>query len=154
MKTVDPRATVLPAVGLWLVTVDAVVSHPFDETFSPRACSLVSATPCLSPITFGTVTVVSAVVVGLSVVVGDGPLDTVRVTVEPLLAFAPAGGLVLITLPAATVSGACVLVVVLKPAWPRALPASDASCPTTLGMVVWPVPLETVRAIDEPFAAV
>ncbi len=82
----------------------------------------------VSPKRLGTETLFPDVVeVDGSVVVGVGPLETTRVTVEPLLALAPAGGLVLMTFPASTVSEGCVFVVILKPAWPRMLPASEAS---------------------------
>ena len=53
------------------------------------------------PVTSGTVAVFDWVVlVAASVVVGDGPLETIMVTVEPLAALAPPGGLVLMTRPA------------------------------------------------------
>ena len=101
--------------------------------------------------TFGTVAVPLplVVVVAASVVVGDGPLETVIVTVEFLAAFAPAGGLVLMTIPACTVSEGCVLVFVLNPALPRVLPAVPASWPTTFGTTTWPEPLENVKVTVE-----
>src|SRR5436309_4719985 len=102
------------------------------------------------PLTSGTVALLPLVVVAAgSVVVGDGPLETTIVTVEPLLALAPPGGLVLMTVPACAASDAWVLVLTLKPAWPRMLPAFAASWPTTLGTVAWPVPLDTVRVTEE-----
>src|SRR4051794_94766 len=155
MKTVEFLGTDVPADGFWDCTV-APGAPQFDaEELRPASLRSLTAFTLVSPMTDGTDTVLLfVVVVGLSVVVGAGPLDTVSVTVDPLLALAPAGGLVLMTLPAATLSDDCVFVVVLNPAWPRTLPASDASCPTTLGMAAWPVPLETVRATDEPLAAV
>src|SRR5438067_12908806 len=133
--TVDPLATDVPAGGLWFTTSDAFVGQ-FDELgFSPASPMSLIAFCFDSPTTLGTVTVPLVVLVAASVVVGDGPLETIMVTVEPLAALAPPGGLVLMTRPAWTVSDACVFVLTLNPAWPRALPALPASWPTTLGTV-------------------
>ena len=99
---------------------------------------MVDAVVAFLPVTSGTVAVLLlplVVLVAASVVVGDGPLDTIIVTVDPLVALAPPGGLVLMTTPAGTVSEAWVLVVALKPALPRMLPPVPASWPTTLGTV-------------------
>ena len=49
---------------------------------------------------------------------GGGPVDTTMFTVEPRDASVPAVGVVLMTLPAATVDEACDVVVTRKPFWP------------------------------------
>src|SRR4029077_19998430 len=99
-----------------------------DElAFRPASPMSLTAFCFVSPTTLGTVTVPLVVVVAASVVVGDGPLDTTMVTVEPLAALAPPAGLVLMTRPACTVSEVLVVVVVLNPAWASVLPAVAAS---------------------------
>src|SRR5205807_5075812 len=111
-----------------------------------------AATLSRSPITLGTVAVFDWVVVVCAEVdvVGEGPDETTSVTVEPLGALAPAAGVVEMSLPAGTVSDGWVCWVVWKPAWPRALAASVAFWPTTLGTRTWPVPEETVRVTVDP----
>jgi hypothetical protein len=50
------------------------------------------------------------------VVVAAGPVETRISTEEPFAAFVPAGGLVLMTLPAGTVALACDFLVTVNPA--------------------------------------
>jgi hypothetical protein len=89
-----PVLTEVPAVGLSLITLptatvvlDAVVIVP---TINPALVMAVEAAVCVLPTTFGTAT-------------WGGPLETTRLTEDPLLTCVPAVGLWLITLPEATV---------------------------------------------------
>ena len=92
--TAEPRFTLVPAVGLWLITspaatvlLVAVVTVPSNK---PAPVMAVVAAAWVSPTTFGTETLA-------------GPVEMIRFTVEPVFTLVPAVGLWLITSPAATV---------------------------------------------------
>src|SRR5438445_7369335 len=82
-----------------------------------------------------------------------GPDETVIVTVEPLAAWVPAGGSVLITLPLGTLSDGWLWLRVLNPAWPSWLAATSASWPVTSGTATFSGPLDTMRVTVAPLAA-
>jgi hypothetical protein len=125
--TAEPAATLALALGLWLITLpedtvelDAVVTVP---TVRPAPVIAVVAADCEIPTTLGTVT-------------GAGPDDTVRLTVLPEAALAPAEGLWLITLPEGTVELlALVTVPSVNFAPVIALVAAAWVRPTTFGTV-------------------
>ena len=92
--TALPPLTEVPAVGLSLITLptatvvlDALVTVPSTR---PAEVIAVVAAACVLPTTFGTA-------------ICGGPLETTRLTEDPLLTCVPAVGLWLITLPEATV---------------------------------------------------
>jgi hypothetical protein len=140
--TAEPTLTLVPAVGLSLITLpaatvllDAVVTVP---TTKPAPVIAVVAAACESPTTFGTDTCA-------------GPLDTTKLTDEPTLTLVPAVGLSLITLPEATVLlDAVVTVPTIKPAPVIEVVAAACVAPTTLGTATLAGPLETTRFTDEP----
>src|SRR5204863_8504240 len=82
-----------------------------------------------------------------------GPLETTRLTGEPLATFVPAGGLSLMTLPAATVLLDCLArppTVLHTPLFASA--AAACVWPTTFGTAICAGPLETTRLTGEPLA--
>ena len=93
ITAVEPLATVLPAAGLWLMTVP----FAFDEatllvsTVRPFARSALTAVASLSPTTFGTVTCVAA--------------EVSRVTTERLVTREPVLGCSAKTVPAGSELG-------------------------------------------------
>jgi hypothetical protein len=129
--TAEPRLTVVPAVGLSLITLpeatvelDAVVAVP---TSKPAPVVAVVAAACVFPTTFGTA----------------GPVEITSLTAEPRLTVVPAVGLELITLPEATVElDAVVTVPTTKPAPVMAVVAAACVFPTTFGTTG---PVETTR---------
>src|SRR5204863_9401924 len=81
----------------------------------------VVAAACAWPTTFATAT-------------SAGPLETTRLTAEPLATLVPAVGLSLMTLPAATVLLDCIVTApTVRPAPVMALAAAACVWPTTLG---------------------
>src|SRR5205085_6230512 len=82
-----------------------------------------------------------------------GPLETTRLTAEPLATLVPAVGLSLMTLPAATVLLDCIVTVPrVRPAPVMALVAAACVWPTTFGTATCAGPLETTRLTAEPVA--
>src|SRR5438067_13350226 len=66
--------------------------------------------------------------------IGAGPLETTRLTAEPLATIVPAVGLSLMTLPEATVLlDCCVTAPTVRPAPVMALVAAACAWPTTFG---------------------
>jgi hypothetical protein len=137
--TEDPLLTCVPAVGLWLITLpeatvvlDAVVTVP---NVRPAEVIAVVAAACVLPTTFGTATC-------------GGPLETTRLTEDPLLTCIPDVGLWLITVPEATVVlDAVVTVPNVRPAEVIAVVAAACVEPTTFGT---DTPLETTSATALP----
>ena len=90
MFTAEPTFTLVPAVGLSLITFPAatVLLVALVTVPSTRPAPLIAmvAAACVSPTTFGTDTCA-------------GPLEITRFTAEPILTPVPAVGLWLITLP-------------------------------------------------------
>jgi len=81
------------------------------------------------------------------------PVETTRLTAEPLATLVPAGGLSLITLPEATVLLDCgVTVPMVRPAPVVALVAAACVWPTTFGTASCAGPAETTRLTAEPLA--
>jgi hypothetical protein len=125
MFTAEPTFTLVPAVGLSLMTLpeatvllEAVVTVP---STNPAPVMAVVAAAWVSPTTFGTDTC-------------PGPLETTMFTAEPTFTLFPAVGLSLITLPAATVLlEAVVTVPSTKPAPVMAVVAAACVSPTTFG---------------------
>src|SRR5207249_12263577 len=104
-----PEATVL---------LDCIVTVP---TVSPAPVMALVAAACVWPTTSRTRT-------------WAAPLETTRLTAEPLATFVPAVGLSLITLPAATVLlDCCVTAPTVRPAPVMALAAATCAWPTTFG---------------------
>src|SRR5947207_400921 len=104
-----PAATVL---------LDCCVTAP---TVRPAPVRALVAAACVWPTTFGTGTCV-------------GPLETTRLTAEPLATLVPAVGLSLMTLPAATVLLDCIVTAPrVRPALVMALVAAACIWPTTFG---------------------
>ena len=142
MLTAEPAATLVPATGLWLITLpdgtvllDAVVTVP---TTSPAPVIDVVAAACVKPTMFGTLT-------------GAGPVDTTMFTAEPAATLVPATGLWLITLPAGTVLlDAVVTVPTTKPAPVIAVVAAACVSPTTLGTLTVAGPVDTTMFTAEP----
>src|SRR5207302_1413698 len=98
--TAEPLATFMAPGGLSLMTLPAATVLLDCRVTAPRVrpapvMALVAA-DCVWPTTFGTETCV-------------GPLETTRLTAEPLATFVPAVGLSLMTLPAATVLLDCIV---------------------------------------------
>src|SRR6059058_4425286 len=126
-----PAATVL---------LDCIVTAP---TVRPAPVMALAAAACVWPTTFGTA-------------ICAGPLETTRLTGEPLATFVPAGGLSLMTLPEATVLLDCIVTAPLvRPALVMALAAAACVWPTTFGTATCPTglgPVETTRLTAEPFA--
>jgi hypothetical protein len=90
--------------------------------------------------TFGTVTF-------------EGPLDTTRLTAEPVATLAPPSGLWLITVPEGTVLLDCVVTVpTVSPTPVIAVPAALWVKPMTFGTVTFEGPLDTTRLTAEPVA--
>ncbi len=140
--TEEPVFTLVPAVGLSLMTLpDATVPLAcvvIVPTTKPAVVIAVLAALCVSPTTFGTLTLA-------------GPLETTRFTDEPVFTLVPAVGLSLITFPEATVPLACVVTVpTTKPAVVIAVLAALCVSPTTLGTLTFAGPLETTRFTEEP----
>src|SRR5204862_521259 len=104
-----PAATVL---------LDCIVTVP---TARPAPVMALAAAACVWPTTFGTAT-------------WAGPLETTRLTAEPLATLVPAVGLSLITVPEATVVLDCIVTVpTVRPAPVMALVAAACVWPTTFG---------------------
>ena len=146
MFTPEPDLTVVPAVGLWLMTLPegtvALLTVLTVPTVNPAPVIALVAAACVRPTTFGTVT-------------GAAPVLTARFTAEPDAAVAPASGLRLITLPEGTVELLAVLIVpTVNPAPVIALVAAACVRPTTFGTVTGAGPVLTVRFTAEPDAAV
>src|SRR5204863_20186 len=143
-STAEPLATLVPAVGLSLITLpaatvllDCCVTVP---TVRPAPVMALAAAACVWPTTFGTAT-------------WAGPLETTRLTAEPLATLVPAAGLSLMTVPEATVVLDCIVTVPrVRPAPVMALVAAACVWPTTFGTATWAGPLETTRLTAEPFA--
>src|SRR2546423_224711 len=75
--------------------------------------------------------------------IGGEPLETTRLTAEPLATLVPAVGLSLMPLPAATVLlDCCVTAPTMRPAPVMALVAADCVWPTTFGTAICAGPLE------------
>src|ERR1700739_3410823 len=137
--TALPPFTDVPAVGLSLITLptatvelDAVVTVP---NVRPAEVIAVVAAACVLPTTFGTATC-------------GGPLETTRLTEDPLLTCIPDVGLWLITVPEATVVlDAVVTVPNVRPAEVIAVVAAACVEPTTFGT---DTPLETTSATALP----
>ena len=123
--TAEPTLTLVPAVGLSLITLpaatvllDCCVTVPSTKL---ALVIVVVAAACVVPTTFGTATLAK-------------PLETTRFTAEPTLTLVPAVGLSLITLPEATVLlDAVVTVPSTKPAPVIAVVAAACVAPTTFG---------------------
>src|SRR2546423_2395910 len=80
-------------------------------------------------------------------------LETTRLTGEPLATFVPAGGLSLMTLPAATVLLDCIVTApTVRPAPAEALTAALHALANTLCPPILAGPLETTRLTGEPLA--
>src|SRR5437764_919309 len=123
-----PAATVL---------LDCIVTAP---TVRPAPVMALAAAACVWPTTFGTA-------------ICAGPLETTRLTGEPLATFVPAGGLSLMTLPEATVLLDCIVTApTVRPAPVMALVAAACVWPTTFGTAICAGPLETTRLTGEPLA--
>ena len=136
--TAEPDSTLLPAVGVWLMTSpDGTVVLDWLETVpttSPALFSRVVAYAWVMPTTFGTDTL---------------PLETTRFTAEPASTAVPADGLSLMTLPEGTVVLDCVVTVpTVSPAAVIALLAAAWVLPTTFGTDT--LPLETTRFTAAP----
>jgi hypothetical protein len=146
MFTAEPTFTLVPAVGLSLITLpeatvllEAVVTVPRTK---PAPVMAVVAAACVSLTTFGTETFA-------------GPLETTMFTAEPEFTLLPAVGLSLITLPEATVLlEAVVTVPSTKPAAVMAVVAAACVLPTTFGTDSFAGPLETTMFTAEPTFAV
>ena len=144
MFTAEPAATLVPAVGLWLITspdgtvlLDAVVTVP---TTNPAPVIAVVAAACVSPTTFGTDT-------------GAGPVDTTMFTAEPTFTLVPAVGLWLITSPDGTVLlDAVVTVPTTNPAPVIAVVAAACVSPTTFGTLTFTGPVDITRFTADPAA--
>src|SRR5881227_2415806 len=142
--TGEPLATIVPAGGLSLMTLpaatvllDCIVTAP---TVRPAPVMALVAAACVWPTTFGTA-------------ICAGPLETTRLTAEPLATLVPAGGLSLMTLPAATVLLDCIVTApTVRPAPVMALVAAACVWPTTFGTAIRAGPLETARLTGEPLA--
>ena len=142
MFTEEPTFTLVPAVGLSLITLpeatvllDAVVTVPSTK---PTPVSAVVAAAWVSPTTFGTDTLA-------------GPLEMTRFTAEPIFTPVPAVGVSLITSPQATVLlDAVVTVPSTKPTPVMAEVAVAWVSPTTLGTETWAGPVETTMFTEEP----
>src|SRR5437764_1221038 len=123
--TAEPLATLVPAVGLSLMTLpaatvllDCIVTVP---RVRPAPVMALVAADCVWPTTFGTA-------------ICAGPLETTRLTAEPLATLVPAVGLSLMTLPAATVLLDCIVTVpTVRPAPVMALVAAACAWPTAFG---------------------
>src|SRR5205823_14859759 len=132
----------MPPGGLSLLTLpaatvllDCIVTAPTVRTAPVMA--LVAAA-CVWPTTFGTA-------------ICAGPLETTRLTAEPLATLVPAVGLSLMTLPAATVLLDCIVTApTVRPAPVMALAAAACVWPTTFGTATCGGPLETTRLTAEP----
>src|SRR5438067_1673408 len=126
--TAEPFATLVPAAGLWLITLpeatvvlDCCVTAP---TVRPALVMALVAAACVWPTTFGTATGGG----------GVAPHETTRLTAEALVTLVPAAGLSLITLPEATVLlDCCVTAPTVRPALVMALVAAAWVWPTTFG---------------------
>src|SRR5207237_3987394 len=133
--TAEPLATIVPAVGLSLMTLpeaavllDCIVTVP---TVRPAPVMALVAAACIWPTTFVTATCA-------------GPLEATRLTAEPLATFVPAVGLSLITLPEATVLlDCCVTAPTVRPAPVMALVAAACAWPTTFGTATGAGPVAT-----------
>ena len=142
MLTAEPTLTLVPAVGLSLITLpeatvplEALVTVPSTK---PAPVIAVVAAACVSPTTFGTDTFA-------------GPLETTRFTADPTLTLVPAVGVSLITFPEATVLlDAVVTVPSTNPAPVMAVVAAAWVSPTTFGTDTCPGPLETTMFTAEP----
>jgi hypothetical protein len=142
MFTAEPTLTLVPAVGLSLITLpeatvllEALVTVPSTK---PAPVIAVVAAACVSPTTFGTDTFA-------------GPLETTRFTADPTLTLVPAVGVSLITFPEATVLlDAVVTVPSTNPAPVMAVVAAAWVSPTTFGTDTCPGPLETTMFTAEP----
>jgi hypothetical protein len=146
--TEEPTLTDVLAAGFSLITkpeatveLDWVVTVP---TIKPPPVMAVPAAACVSPTTLGTDT-------------GAGPLETTRLTEEPVLTDVVAAGFSLITLPEATVELDWVVTVpTVKPAPVMAVPAAACASPTTLGTVtvaggvVLALVSEKLSVVNEP----
>jgi len=134
--TAEPELTLVPALGLSLITLpDATVEllcWVTVPTASPAPVMAVVAAAWVSPTTLGTETCAA-------------PVETTRLTAEPELTLEPALGLSLITSPDATVELLCwVTVPTTSPAPVMAVVAAAWVSPTTLGTVTCPAPLRLV----------
>src|SRR5437660_6750840 len=110
-----PAATVL---------LDCIVTVP---TVRPAPVMALVAAACAWPTTFGTGTGAG----------GGAPLETTKLTAEPLATIVPAVGLSLMTLPEATVLlDCCVTAPMVRPAPVMALVAAACIWPTTFGNAI------------------
>ncbi|HEX9140505.1 MAG TPA: hypothetical protein VF848_12000 [Steroidobacteraceae bacterium] len=142
--TADPLATLVPAVGFWLMTSPAatvallvIVTVP---SVSPAPVIAAVAAAWVSPTTFGTLTDV-------------GPVLTVRFTADPLATLVPAVGFWLMTSPAASVALLAIVTVPrFRPAPVIAVVAAAWVSPTTFGTLTDAGPLLTVRFTAAPLA--
>jgi hypothetical protein len=140
--TAEPTFTLVPAVGLSLITLPfatvllaALVTVP---TTKPAPVMAVEAAACVSPTTFGTTAVA-------------GPLETTRLTAEPIFTPVPATGDSLMTSPDATAPlDAVVTVPNSKPTPVMAVVATACVSPTTLGTDTCAGPVEITRFTAEP----
>src|SRR5204863_556197 len=102
----------------------ALHSPPIRELRSAASVKESKAPPPPPPTTFGTGTGAG----------GGAPLETTKLTAEPLATLVPAAGLSLITLPGATVVLDCIVTVPrVRPALVMALVAAACIWPTTFG---------------------
>jgi hypothetical protein len=123
--TAEPDATLVPAIGLSLITLPegtvGLLALLIEPTVRPVPVIALAAAACVKPTTLGTDT-------------GAGPELTVRFTAEPLATLVPAIGLSLITLPEGTVGLLAALIApTLRPAPVMALDAAACVKPTTFG---------------------
>jgi len=144
--TVEPLSRVVPDGGLVRIAFpDGIVSDASRRSSisKPASVSRLRAWLRDSPPTVGICAVA-------------GPLDTVSVTVEPLSAFVPAAGSVLITVPSGRSLELCRLVCVANPSRCSAVVAAAWSAPTTSGTATCagPLFLSRSRKAPKPIAAI
>jgi hypothetical protein len=140
--TEDPEFTDVPAAGLELITLPeatvllgAVVTVP---TTNPDRVITVEAALCVVPTALGTATLTA-------------PVETTKLTEDPVVTDVPAAGFELITLPEATVLlDAVVIVPTTNPAPLIAVDAALCANPITFGTATAAGPVETTRFTEDP----
>src|SRR5207248_7004858 len=141
--TVLPFLALAPGRGLCEITIPSrdflVTSCVCRVTVKPLACNALVACPALSPWTSGTCTFA-------------GALATTIETVEPETSLDCAGGFWLMTVPGVALDEVVVLVLTLKPAFSSARVALSCDWPTTLGTVIFGLPVDTNSVTDVPTA--
>jgi hypothetical protein len=140
--TVEPFSRVVPDGGLVRIArPDGTLSDASRRSSisNPARCRRPRAELRVRPPTVGTFAVA-------------GPLDTVTVTLDPLSAFSPPAGSVLMTVPTARSSEFSRSVCTVKPSRSSAVRAAAWSVPTTSGTATWSGPWLLPRRKNAPAA--